>query len=287
MKKPRKWLVALIATTNVVIGGWAGYGLYTRAGPLVFARGGEFGVIQTPTTSPSATATATGARVAGKAVLRRGAPSGGGGGKTTSSARSSAFTFPNEGTYHYTGTGHEQVHYSFAPACSWDIGSVTAIISHRGNELTADWTFSSERHERHIDELRGDGLYRTFVGAAVVCAGVEKKSNADYTPPALTVPWPLRTGFTRHQDCTTQDRLEAIDVRVLSHQLLAVPAGRFDTYRIEIAGAMSGGQTGNYTVNLWFAPSLGTVVRQTETLDAHQGDAHFESHFDIKLVSTP
>jgi hypothetical protein len=283
--RPSAWVVATIATVNLALSGFAGYGLYTRAGPVTFDRGGAFGAepIKTATARPTAT---TSARARGSATAGA-RPTTAVAGKRTTTRGGTVFTFPREGTYRYAGRGREEVHYGFAPACGWDIRDVTVVRSHEGDELTADWNFSDERKERHIDELRDDGLYRVFVGASVTCAGVRNKSNGDYSPPALSIPLPTRAGFTWNQTCSTEDRTEKISGRVVARETVTVPAGRFDAWHIRLDGTLSGGQTGTYRLDVWFAPAIGVAVQTVADLDARSGDARFRSEMTLKLSALP
>jgi YD repeat-containing protein len=179
------------------------------------------------------------------------------------------------------------VHYSFAPACSWDVGQVTAVVKRDGHEEIFDWTYSDERQERHINDYRSTGIYRMFIGAAVRCAGIRKTSESDYTPPSLSVPYPLRLGYAWDATTKTTDRTERLSGSVLAHRTRSVPAGRFDAWQVRVSGTFSGGQSGSFATTFWFAPSLGTIVEQTTTIDARSGDAHFESQMTIKLASLP
>lgn len=305
--KTRKAAVGLIGVMSVLIATFDAYSLWSRSGAPSFSQGGAFAQLAAPASGPNAGARASAeASTAGRATTAGAgarasaeAPTTGPATTTTAAARASAearprvtsagvgVNFPRPGEYTYRGSGSEKIEFGGNSPCSWELGTVKAVFNREGDHMIKDVTYSEQRQERVIFDYQPEGIYTTFVGAAVTCLGVRHKTEETYDPPALRTKLPLKQGTAWHSTARTPERSEDISGKVLARTTLRVPAGTFDTFKVQIHVTISGNQQGTYDTTFWFSPDLGLSVKQIERTDVRASGAYFFSDVTTELASVP
>lgn len=290
----RRVLIGLLALVNVLVGAYGGYALYTRVGGPSFSRGGAFGAPD-PVSSTSASARPGTTTVKGTHITAssaRATP----GARSTSQPRPGAragksaprgFPVPKAGTYALAQSGHEQVKFGAASACSWDLKDGTLTVKHSDEGPVFDWDYAAQHQERLIYAYEPDGVYTTYVGAAVTCVGMRQTSDTSYEPRGLDITFPPKIGYTWKQTLKAGERIEKITGKIASFKKVTVPAGTFDTYELRMSATVSGSETGTYSGTRWFAPALGMYVKLVNHTDINSGSAKFTADTTIALASLP
>jgi hypothetical protein len=291
----RRALIGALAAFNLGVGAVGSYALYTRIGAPSFARGGTFGApaerAQAPANGGSHdnAARAPGARTPLRpaSAATPGAPARGSAPRSGDAASNpGVVSIPRDGTYRYTGSGHESIQVAGGSPCSWDVREVTSVVKRTSDGEVFDWTYSAQRQQRNIYTYAPHALYTTFVGAAVTCV-VRKTDNETYDSPVLRIRTPLVEGAQWHEIGRSSGRTEDFTGRVLAHRTYTVPAGTFDAYEIRFDAKISGDQNGSFTETSWFVPALGAAVWVHATTNVAQSSAHFTSDLTIALTALP
>ncbi|HVL33955.1 MAG TPA: hypothetical protein VM600_10295, partial [Actinomycetota bacterium] len=147
--------------------------------------------------------------------------------------------------------------------------------------------YSGQRQERVIFSYEDDGVYTTFVGAAVTCLGLRRTTEDTYEPPAKRIKLPFVAGATWSETVRAGERIEKITGRIVQRVTLTVGAGTFSTWEVRERAEISGGQEGVYETTFWFAPEIGVSVKQIEHTDVRASGAHFRSNVSLSLASLP
>ncbi|MFA5889563.1 MAG: hypothetical protein WDA27_01200 [Actinomycetota bacterium] len=288
----RRILVGLLAFCILLVGSYASYSWWTRRNPVSFGKGPAFGAVQSASASP----TSSGATLATSAT-----PTPAASGSTPTNAPTKGPTAsqkpvtsdgvtvrgPANGAYTFDGSGTERVQMSGASPCSWQVKDVSLVVNDDGNTKVFDWTISSQHQERLMIQYRPAGMFTAFAGAAVTCLGVRQTNEDDYSPPIRRVAFPLKVGTKWTSTSKTKSRTEKIRGTILARETLTLPAGKFDTFKVQVRGTLSGGQEGTYVSTMWISPELGLQVKQTADVDVRQGSTSFTSKVQFLLRSHP
>jgi hypothetical protein len=104
----------------------------------------------------------------------------------------------------------------------------------------------------------------TWIGG---CAALGSRTIIDQG--AVDVLWPLATGKSVSVASRNEQRSWLLNFRVVGPERIAVPAGSFDTWLIEVEeAALSHVYRGIY--RCWYAPEVGFIVKRT--IDIKEGD---------------
>lgn len=285
---------ALIAGVVVValVGGFLGYGWWTRRGPIEFSEGGAFGAAG-PSASAAATPTATSRaepRATGSA-----APSKEAGARTTRGSRRSvvgapragSLAAPAPGTYVFAGTGREDVEFGPASACGWDIDRVEMVAKRDGDLTVLDWVWSDNRQQRGIYDFGPKGMRHRYYGAVATCVGVRRTEEGDYTPPSVRLPGDVAVGVRWTSTSRSEGWTEHMRGEVLRRERVRVPAGTFDAYVVHMRVTFSEGQSGTFEATMWYAPSIAFWVKERAQTDIRASGADFTSTYSVELVEHP
>ena len=289
----KRILVGLLAVIVLAVGGFAGYGWWTRRGAPAFSKGGAFTLA-----SPEASARPDGERVKSPGAGGRDARSGkgarpattergtGGTGVTTPAA-TGTLAVPEAGTYRYEAEGRETIRFGSASPCSWDVNEASLGIKRSRDGVAFDWTYNDNHMERLVMDYGDKRIRLTFAGAAVTCLGVRHTSEEEYTPPSTWMKLPLDPGRAWQQEVRAGDRQEETSVKILRRERVTVPAGTFDTWVVRFTTRLSGSEEGKAQVTHWFVPSLGLSVKEEAETHASRGNIEWDSRLSLRLAHLP
>jgi hypothetical protein len=317
------WVLSPLLVLALLVGGFAGYGAWTRSQPTHYARGGD---TFAATGSPGAVSTTPGpsgsVRPATRTHRRPGVgrtapPAGTGvspGGRSTpapgSSGQSSAggqvgpppsggsaaAAQPAVGTYTLAVSGSEHVKFGPFSACTNTFPSESKlVIGHASGEPAGSYDFdqryypnSANRHdERHIYRYTSGGVFLAFEQATVTCSGVKQSSAVNYSPQQRRVQLPLSVGATWHSHGGDSNRTEDATTKVVGTTNLTVGGRSYLTYVIDTHVEMSGDENGTRDQRWWFSPDYGMPLKWHESLSGSRSGATYSEDVTCTVVGTP
>jgi hypothetical protein len=194
--------------------------------------------------------------------------------------------FPILGRYVYSVDGYESV-TAFGPR---DYPSEMTMTVHRAqdapqplkeDELVFDLKFSEEHEEREIVSYRQGGIFFTYESGSITFGPQKttRSSEADYRPPMLQIPVPLKvgeenSGFSRALDPDTgaESRTEDWTVKVQRREQITVLNRTVDAWVVQIDRQSRPGSAESVTRSrtYWFDPVRNIWVKWHETLNGSQ-----------------
>jgi hypothetical protein len=299
LPKPLRRAVTLAVVTIFIAGGVL-YQTNVRAKrPPQFTRGGTFAqgdkapILGDDLTVETPTPLVPPQRLHSSAVLtapsRPGAlPPGGSG----------APDFPTLGRYIYSVRGYESVtafgRRDYPPEMTMTVHRAQeAPQPLKPDEVAFDLFFSTEHEEREIVAYRKDGILFTYESGKITFGPYPRTSEADYTPPMVQIPVPLkvgeeRTGFSKATDPSnnnTETRTEDWTVKVLRREQIRVLNTTVDAWVVKIDRESRPGSSESVmrSRTYWFDPGRSIWVKWHETLTGSQdfGPGSFSYNTDF------
>ena len=252
-------------------------------------------------TSSTTTSSRAGARAGATATTR--APSGPAPTPPPTSPTAPASPVPSQpsaggkpavGTYTWTVDGTETAPF---------VGSrrypdrMTMVVHARGgvqpDQLVFDITYSDKHAEREIVGFRNDGVYFDFEGGSITFGPRTETSEADYEPPILQVPLPLKPGLSRSgvTKATGADgsvsRTEDWKTTVLGQEAVTVGGATVNAWKIEVQRKFRPGSAdqGFRNRTYWFDPARHMWVKYTEVFHGERRTAGFSFTYDSNLTA--
>jgi hypothetical protein len=145
-------------------------------------------------------------------------------------------------------------------------------------------------------EWRPDGAYATR--SKLTFGSVT--ADCDWNPDLLQVRLPLRKGveYTADSSCATSVFGQPATIKatsrakVMDAKRVEVPAGTFDVWVIEGSSTLTFTSpqatiTQEETSTTWYAPGIGSTVRESGTAKASSGQRSQERQYDMELIARP
>lgn len=207
----------------------------------------------------------------------------------------SAPVMPALGTYTYAVEGEEKASV-FGSRRFPD--RMTTVIHHpsdlEADQLVFDLHYSEAHEEREIVGYRVDGVYFDFEGGSVSFGPRTETSEADYDPPILQVPWPLRPGSTRtgtteaKRDDGSVVRTEDWTVTVLGTEPVEALGTTVQAWKLQVDRRSRPGSAETVTRQrtYWYDPARGLWVRFTEKLHGERQAAGFPFTYDANVSAS-
>lgn len=310
----------------LLVGGFWGYGYYTRHQPTTYSRGGAFNAGVTQRTPTKAREDRTG-RDPGKTRAGKASSHGGKGksatqrsGATTTSTVQAAQTTrsggqphagsssapmttssptvvtPRQGTYTLAVNGSERVRFGPVTGCNNTFPNrATLDVHHADGESATSYDFdlrlypgSPNKHdERHIYRYSANQVVLTYEEATVTCSGVKQSTTVDYSPAQVRVELPLRVGASWHNKGGGVDRTETGTSKVVSKTALSVAGHSYPVYEIVTSLTMSGKESGSRSQTWWYSPDLGMPLKFAEHETGKRSGATYTDDYTATVVGLP
>jgi len=161
------------------------------------------------------------------------------------------------------------------------------------DQLVFDLTYSDKHAEREIIGFRNDGVYFDFEGGSVTFGPRTETSQADYEPPILEVPWPLRAGFTRTGVTKAKNgdgsisRTEDWTTSVVGQEPVAVGGVTVNAWKVQVERKFRPGATdqGTRSRTMWFDPARNMWVKFTEVFHGERHEIGFSFTYDSNVTA--
>ena len=287
LPKPLRRAIALAVATIVIAGGLL-YQTNVRAKrPPAFTRGGTFAqgnkqpVLGDDLSIQTATPVVAPLRLHSSAVLTAPAQPG-----ALPPGGTGALEFPILGRYVYNVDGYEEVtafgRRNYAPEMTMTVHrSDDTDKPLKEDQLVFDLYFSNEHEEREIVEYKSGSIVFTYESGKITFGpGFSRKSEADYTPPMLQIPVPLRageerTGFSKATDPgnnNAETRTEDWTVKVLRQEAITIMDQTVNTWVVQIdrKSRPGGSESVTRSRTYWFDPERSLWVKWHEKLTGSQ-----------------
>ena len=302
--RKRVWLPLVVLGVGALgIGGFEGYGAYTRSKPVEYSRGGgDFAALPTASPTPGTTAAASAsaapsATPAATALPRvqatqRPEPAT----RVGPVATSAALVVPAVGTYPLAVQGNEKVQFGPVSFCSQTLPSSTDLVVKRAaGESATSYDFdvpffpsSAGRHdERHIYRYSPSAVLLDYEIATVTCQGVRQSSDTSFTPEQKRVEIPLTVGASWHNHGGGPNRTEDATTTVLRTEVLAIQGRRVLTYVIETTTSFTGDESGTRDQTWWYARSWAMPVKWHEKQSGHRSGASYSGDITATVLAHP
>jgi hypothetical protein len=199
------------------------------------------------------------------------------------------------GTYTYAVTGNESVtgfgSRSYPPA-------LTAVAhgdpSLPPDEVAWDLAFSPQHSERDVLAYAPGGVAFAFEAGAITFGPATQTSQADYVPPMVQVPLPLRVGDVRSG--TTQargqngsvSRVEDWTVKVTGQETLVIDGSKVPTWVVTLERHTRPGSTDQATRSrtYWYDPARRIWVKWRERMHGQRKTLGFTFTYDTSYEAT-
>jgi hypothetical protein len=262
--------------------------------PPSFSRGGTFSnhqpeaenlTIPTPTPTPMSSGAAVSSAIlqapANKQHVASNAP------------------FPPLGNYVYKVDGTESAapfgSRTYPPEMTMTVDRPTSAKL-KPNEFVFDLDFSDQHKEREIVQYASTGVAFTYeAGSITFGPGFSQSDEANYVPPMLQVPLPLKVGAAVNGKSSAMaadgstTRVEDWTVTVLRQEDLTVLGRTFKTWVVEIHRQSEPGATENVdrTRTYWYSPEANIWLKWTEDFTGAKrfgpGTFTYQTHFTATL----
>lgn len=166
----------------------------------------------------------------------------------------------------------------------------------KSDEFVFDLVFSSQHQEREIVQYKTSGVEFTYeAGNITFGPGFSQNDQANYTPPMLQIPVPLKAGdtVTGKSTATAPDgstsRVEDWTVNVLRQENLTVLRRSFKTWVVKIhrLSEPGGSEDVDRTRTYWYSPEGNIWLKWTEDFTGSKkfgpGTFSYTTHFTATL----
>lgn len=213
---------------------------------------------------------------------------------TVATATAKGLAAPTLGTYIWDVTGTESAtafgSRSFPPTMT--------MVAHTGaglaaNEYELDLTYSADHQEREIIGIEPNGLAFDFEAGQVRFGSTAQTNQAEYSPPMLQIPWPLRTGEVVTGSSKglagngSVERVEDYRITVIGRQVLTVEGKPVNTWEVQVNRQSEPGasQATTRSTIFWFDPGRDLWVKFVEQEDGSQSVAGFAFTYHEQLTA--
>ncbi|MCU1595891.1 MAG: hypothetical protein JWO12_3283 [Frankiales bacterium] len=306
----RKRIILPTVTVVALVGGFEGYGAYTRSTPVTYDRGGQaFAALPTATPSPVTRATASAGATSSPTASTQpsAAPSladlssaepvaAGLAGPSAAPVVLKGTTVPRTGTYELAVSGSEKVKFGVVSFCNQDLPTRTKlVVAAAKGEAKGSYDFdipyvpghAGQHDERHIYRYTRDAVFLDYEIATVTCQGVRQSSETSYSPAQLRAKLPLSVGSSWSNKGGDAQRTETSTSKVTGRQTLVVAGSPTPTYVISTTTTISGQESGDRTQTWWYAPSWALPVKWTETIHGQRSGASYSESVTVTVLSRP
>jgi hypothetical protein len=159
------------------------------------------------------------------------------------------------------------------------------------DQLVYDLTYSDKHAEREIVGFRSDGVYLDFEGGSVTFGPRTETSQADYAPPILEIPWPLKAGFTRSGVSKAKNadgsvsRTENWTTTVVGQEPVTVGGTTVNAWKVQIDRKFTGSDQGTRGRTMWFDPARNMWVKFVDVLHAERHQVGFSFTYDSNVTA--
>lgn len=308
--RKRLWVPVLVLV--LLVGGFEGYGAYTRSRPVDYARGGGlFAATPSPTASsseaptvptpaaPSATASVT--AVPTPVVTQGPTQAPVVSEKQAATAPSAApaapvATGPAVGTYPLKVEGSEKVQFGPVSFCNQTLPTSTSLVVQKAaGESATSYDFdvpffpgkTGQHDERHIYRFTRDAVFLDYEIATVTCQGVRQSSETSFAPAQPRVKLPLTVGASWHYRGGGSNRTEDATFRVLRTESLTIGGRQVPTYVIGTTTSFTGDESGTRDQTWWYSPSWSMPVKWHEKQTGQRSGASYSGDVTVTVLAHP
>jgi hypothetical protein len=161
------------------------------------------------------------------------------------------------------------------------------------DQLVYDLTYSDKHAEREIVGFRNDGVYFDFEGGSVTFGPRTETSQADYQPPILETPWPLKAGFTRTGVTQAKNgdgsisRTEDWTTTVVGQEPVTVGGATVNAWKVQVDRKFRPGGTdqGYRNRTMWFDPARNMWVKFVEVFHGERHQVGFSFSYDSNVTA--
>jgi len=161
------------------------------------------------------------------------------------------------------------------------------------DQLVYDLTYSDKHAEREIVGYRNDGVYFDFEGGSVTFGPRTETSQADYEPPILEVPWPLKAGYTRSGVTKAKNgdgsvsRTEDWTTTVVGQEPVTVGGATVNAWKVEVDRKFrpGGSDQGYRNRTMWFDPARNMWIKFTEVFHGERHQVGFSFTYDSNVTA--
>jgi hypothetical protein len=316
-------LIGLALAVLLPISCFEAYALHTQGDAKVPQRGGEF-LTGLPTATPSITVSTTAtsrapalqsSSVTSTTSTPRGAtatmapsvaaPTSRAVPRTTTpaaavrpsvAASGSGVVLPRTGSYGLAVTGHEKASFGPVGLCEGDLPDATQLVvsAASGESPTSRnldvrlYPGNAGRHdERHLYRYTSDGVYLDYEQAVVTCFGVKQSTDLPFTPPQLSIKFPLAVGSRWTNRGGDQDRTEEATSTVVRRDAVTVGGRSWPVYVVDTSVTMTGSESGHRARTVWWSPDLALALRLREQITASSSGGTYDCDYTATVTSLP
>ncbi len=161
------------------------------------------------------------------------------------------------------------------------------------DQLVYDLTYSDKHAEREIVGFRNDGIYFDFEGGSVTFGPRTETSQADYEPPILEIPWPLKAGYTRTGVTQAKNgdgslsRTEDWTTTVVGQEPVTVGGTTVNAWKVQVDRKFrpGGSDQGYRNRTMWFDPARNTWVKFVEVFHGERHQVGFSFTYDSNATA--
>jgi len=201
---------------------------------------------------------------------------------------------PAIGTYTWNVDGTEGA--SFVGSRKFPDKMTMVVHSGEGlkpDQLVYDLTYSDKHAEREIVGFRSDGVYFDFEGGSVTFGPRTETSQADYDPPILEIPWPLKAGYTRSGVTKAKNgdgsvsRTEDWTTTVVDQEPVTVGGTTVNAWKVQVDRKFRPGGTdqGSRSRTMWFDPARNMWVKFVEVFHGERHQVGFSFNYDSNVTA--
>jgi hypothetical protein len=192
---------------------------------------------------------------------------------------------PTFGSYSYTTSGNEK---TSLPGTTRSFPATTHVkIAAGGCGLTSTWQPVPQHTE--IETLCPEGSNAVRLASdeqKISFFGASTDQKLICGSKAIIYSTSLKAGDTWTFVCKSSDTHATQHAHAIGFSTIEVGGKSVRALHVHVDITVTGGDSGTSTEDYWYAPSLGTLVRNTGGVNATSGGIHYQSTYSLQLNST-
>ncbi|MCW2544176.1 MAG: hypothetical protein JWM40_1728 [Frankiales bacterium] len=308
--------LAVAVVLGLGVGGFLGYGAYTRSKPVDYSRGGHDFAAAPPASSTPQPLTATTAAPSASASASA-APSRSSSAtaapivvgpstqaptavatapRATAGPTKAVVAVPRVGVYKLAVSGSEKVKFGVVSFCNQALPKTSdLVVSKAAGESATSYDFdlryfpgqTGQHDERHIYRYTPTSTFMDYEIATVTCQGVRQSSETSYGTPQLRAKLPLTVGQSWSNSGGGSERTEKGTWKVERQETLTIAGVKVPTWVITDTVALSGNETGDRTQTWWYSPTWAMPVKWIEQIHGSRSGASYSENVTVSVLSRP
>lgn len=198
---------------------------------------------------------------------------------STSGSGGSSLVIPEFGSYPYATSGSQALLGKTYPYPS----HTKVKLAQDGNCVSSTWKPTSNHEEVQVVCPKGSNAVRLKSESQTIFG---QSQTLDCGSNAFVYSSLIKVGDAWRFTCSGSGTTAKQQARAVGFQTFSIGGKSVKALHVHVASTISGNAAGTSTVDYWYAPSLGMLVKQVEQIKASRSGLTYRSHSSLTLTST-